>query len=74
MLGGDDDAVVADVVTVMADDEDLGGGNGSERLVAVGIAECYNGRDARGSRSSESLGSRVNQLSTLRVARDNDLG
>lgn len=74
MLGGDDNAVVADVVTLMADDEDLGGGDWSKTLVAVGIAECYNGRDASGSGSSESLGSGVNQLSTLRVASNNDLG
>jgi hypothetical protein len=42
VLRRDDDAVVADVVALVADDEDLGGGDAAKGLVAVCIAECYN--------------------------------
>lgn len=42
VLRRDGDAVVADVVALVADDEDLGGGDAAKGLVAVCIAECYN--------------------------------
>jgi len=42
VLRSDDDSIVADVVTLVADDENLGGSDAAEGLVAVCIAECYN--------------------------------
>lgn len=48
VLSSDDNAVVADVVALVADDENLGGCNTAERLVAVGIAK---GNDCEGSES-----------------------
>ena len=48
VLGGDDNTVVADVITLMADDENLVCGNRAKGLVTVGIAECYNSGDTRG--------------------------
>lgn len=44
VLGGDDNAVVADVVTLVADDEHFGGSYAAEALVAVGITkgdDCF---------------------------------
>ncbi|KAH9880920.1 hypothetical protein IAQ61_001214 [Plenodomus lingam] len=40
VVSGDDDAVVADVVAIVTDDEDLGGGNGAEALVLIWVSEC----------------------------------
>lgn len=68
MLGCDDDTVVADVVALVADDESLGGGNDTKRLIAVRIAECHNGGDARSLGGSEALGSGVDELGALGVA------
>jgi 3-dehydroquinate synthase class II len=48
VLWGDDNTVVADVITLMADDENLVCGNRAKGLVTVGIAECYNSGDTRG--------------------------
>lgn len=39
VLRSDDNTVVTDVVTLVADDEDLGRSNTAEALVAVGITE-----------------------------------
>jgi hypothetical protein len=39
VLGGDDDTIFADVVTCVADDEDLGRRNDAERLVSVSVTE-----------------------------------
>lgn len=68
VLGSDNDAVVANVVALVADDESLGGGNNAKRLVAVRIAECHNGGDARSLGGTEALGSGVDELGALRVA------
>lgn len=88
MLGSDNDAVVADVVTSVADDENLGGSDTAEGLVTVGIAKCDNcmqsaravragdvqltGTDSGRSCGSESLCCSVHKLSTLAVARNHD--
>lgn len=42
VLRSNDDAIVADVVTLMADDENLGGSNAAEALIAVGITKSNN--------------------------------
>ena len=42
VLSGNDDTVVADVVAVVADDEDLGGSDAAKGLVTVGITESDN--------------------------------
>jgi hypothetical protein len=39
VCGSDDDSVVTDVVTVVANDLDLGCGNHTESLVTVGVAK-----------------------------------
>ena len=48
MLRGDDDTVIADVVALVADDEDLGGCNNTKSLITVSIAKCDNGGDTSG--------------------------
>lgn len=42
VLGSDDDAIVANVVALVADDEGLGHSNQTEGLVAVGVTESNN--------------------------------
>jgi hypothetical protein len=42
VLRSDNDAVVTDVITLVADDEDLGRSNEAECLITISIAECYN--------------------------------
>jgi len=49
VLRGDDDTIVADVVTSMANNENLASSNRAKGLITVSIAECYNGGDTRGS-------------------------
>ena len=49
VLRGDDDTVVADVIALVADNEDLRGRNDTKSLIAVSIAKCYNGGDTSGS-------------------------
>jgi len=39
VLRGDDDSIIADVVALMADNEDLGGSDEAEALVAIGITK-----------------------------------
>jgi hypothetical protein len=39
VLGSNDDTVVADVVALMADDENLGGSDAAKGLIAVSITE-----------------------------------
>lgn len=41
MLGSDDDAVVADVISVMADDHDLVGSDLAERLITIRVTQSY---------------------------------
>ena len=48
VLGSNNNTVVANVVALVANDENLGGGNGAKSLVTVSIAECYNGGDTGG--------------------------
>ena len=42
VLRGNDDTVVADVIAVMADDENLGGSDATKALITVGITESDN--------------------------------
>lgn len=74
MLGSNNGSVLADEVALVADDEGVGYVDQTERGVAVSIAECHNGVDARGLGSGKTLKGLVDELSTLRVARDDNLG
>jgi hypothetical protein len=42
VLIGNDDAVLADVISGVADDQDLGRSDRSERLVTVGVTKSHN--------------------------------
>lgn len=45
VLGSNDDSVIADVVTLVANDEDLGGSDASEALVAISITKSDDCQD-----------------------------
>jgi hypothetical protein len=87
---GDDDAIVADVVTVVADDKNLRRSNDTERLVSVSVTESNNFdtlaktssiryraltcADSSGVCGRKPLCSSVHELSTLAITRHHNLG
>jgi hypothetical protein len=74
VLGSDVDAILANVITSVADNENLGSGNKTESLVSVGVTEGNDGGHTRGRCGGKTLSRGVYELSTLRVTGYNDLG